>query len=76
MVDEEKMLAELIEINLLFARLELDIVNVDPSALGRVRHHIEEAMKDICAHKRRSSEQSNQCKIVSSKQRADLLQPA
>ena len=76
MVDEENMLGELIEINLLFAKLELGLVSADPSALWRALYHIEEAMKDIRAHKRRSSAKPKHQGILAAEQLNGLAQPA
>ncbi|MBB4201159.1 hypothetical protein GGD83_004997 [Rhodoblastus sphagnicola] len=45
-------LSELVEINLLYAKAELERVVFDLSALIRVRQHIEQALKDIHADKR------------------------
>jgi len=64
MVDEEDIFAELIEINLLFAKAELALVDTDPGALLRARRHIDEARKEIGAHKRRSSAKPKEMGIV------------
>lgn len=45
-------LSDLVEINLLYAQMELDRAAFDQSALLRARQHIEHALKDIRAGKR------------------------
>jgi hypothetical protein len=68
------MLAKLIEINLLFAKAELDFVDTDPIALHRARRHINDAIQEIRARKRGASAKPRKQGIAVAEQLTVLAQ--